>query len=418
MRKMTDGSDILTFGRDPDRPSWWETHRRLGAAAAAIGVACALVTVGVLTSHTKPSSAARPLQPMATMLTGMPFLASGRLNPLLLGGPAGVRLLRLSGRMPGTAGLAPDPVISSSVLGPSATVEEIAPVSGGVVALLSDDPHAGVPATGYALFIPVTTHGAGVPRVIAEASYLAVAPNQREIWVEQLTAPSGRNGRVWLVSESGRRLSGVLRLHSQTLLAATVGGLLVQGPSGEGALLSDPLSGVLTTAGIPSDALVVAVGTDDVAWLAASCARACSLHITSLRDDTDTVIPLPPGMLPGADSPSPAAFDLAGQRLALAMEITNREDRITGTSVYVASLDSRRLNRLPGEPIPPSAVPARLGAVPAGSPDVVSVHWAGSGLWIVATNGEESQAAYWSGAGALRVLAPISGAAYTFSPSG
>jgi hypothetical protein len=60
-------------------------------------------------------------------------------------------------------------------------------------------------------------------------------------------------------------------------------------------------------------------------------------------------------------------------------------------------------------------LPAHLGAVRAGGPDIASVRWAGSGLWIVATDGQDSQVAYWAGAGPLRVLAPLPGTAYTFA---
>jgi hypothetical protein len=218
-------------------------------------------------------------------------------------------------------------------------------------------------------------------------------------------------GSAWRLC---RRLSPALRLHGQVLLAATVRGLLTQGPSGQGASLVDAASGVMRPAGVPGDAFVVAAGPDDVAWQPAYCGGQCSLHITSLGDGTDTVVPLPPRTVPD-DDPAPAAFGPAGRRLALRMVTTNREDRITGTSVYVVDIGLRRLIRLPGGPIPVSAIPAYLGAVRGGSPDIVSVHWAGSGLWIVATDGQDSQVACWAGAGPLRVLAPVPGAAYTFA---
>jgi hypothetical protein len=414
---VNDGADVLTFGRDPDQPSWWQGHRRLAAATAAVALIGAGVAVGLRAGDLKPPTTARQSQSVATMLSGVPFRPDGRLGPLLLGGPAGVRLLKVGGGVSGAVDWVHDlrVVIASTVLGPNATVAEIASASGGVVALLGNDPTIGDSAAGYVLFIPVTSRGAGVPRVIAEANYLAVAPNQRDIWVEQLTAQPDHDSRAWLVSESGRRLSAILHVHNQDLLAATVAGLLLQGPSGEGASLVSPTTGIARPAGLPPDGLVLAAGADDVAWMAASCADACPLHITSLRDGVDTVIPLPPRTLPSAYFPLPAAFDLAGQHLALAMEITNREDRITGTSVYVADISLRRLIQLPGGPIPLSASPTHVGAMPHESPDVVSVHWAGSGLWIVATNGEESQAAYWAGGGPLRVIAPMPGAAYTFS---
>jgi hypothetical protein len=413
---LNDGADVLAFGRDPDQPGWWQVHRRLAAAAAATALIGAGITVGVLASRSSPPAATRPPEPMATMLSGAPLRPGSGPGPLLLGGPAGVRLLNVSDQVPATAGEADGlpAVTTSSVLGPSATVE-IASVAGGVVALVNDDPHPVDPAVGEALFIPVTARGPGLPRLIAEANYLAVAPNQRDIWVEQFSVPPGRDAQAWLVSESGRRLSAVIHLNRQSLLAATVAGLLIQGPSGEGASLMSPSTGIIRSVAIPPDALVVAVNADDIAWMAASCATACSLHVTSLQRGIDTVIPLPLSTLPDEYTPALAAFDPAGRRLALVMQTTNREDRITATSVYVVTIGSRRLTELPGGPIPLSAIPARLGAVPAGSPDVVSVHWAGSGLWIVATNGEDSQVAYWADRGSLRVLAPMPGAIYTFS---
>ena len=151
-----------------------------------------------------------------------------------------------------------------------------------------------------------------------------------------------------------------------------------------------------------------------MAWQPAYRGGTGWLHITSLRDGADTVIPLPPGTFPD-DYPAPAAFDPAGRRLALPMTTTNREHRMTGTSVYVADIGLRRLIVLPGGPIPPSAIPARLGAARADGPDIVSVRWAGSGLWIVATDGQDSQVGHWAGACPLRVLAPAPGAAYTFA---
>lgn len=424
---MADGADILSFGRDPDRCSWWRLHRRLVAGAAAFALICAGITLGVLllgqptppgaTKSSVPSASASRAQTMPAMLRGAPFRPAPWLGALLLGG-AELRLLKISDRMSNASGRAQDlpGVTRSGAVAPSATVQEITSVSGGAVVLLSDDAQAGYPAIGDAFFIPVTSRGIGAPRLIARANYLAVALNQRDIWVEQAGAPPGREpGRAWLVDESGRRLSVTLQLHSQVLLAATVGGLLTQGLSGEGASLLSPASGEIRPDGIPGDALVVAVGPDDVAWQPAYCGGPCSLHITSLRDGADTVIPLPPRTLPVTTYPSSSAFDLAERRLALVMDTTNGEDRTTGTSVYVVDIGLRRLIELPGGPTPLSAIPARLGAVPAGTPDVVSVHWARSGLWIVATNGEDSQAAYWADAGRLRVLAPMPGAAYTFS---
>jgi hypothetical protein len=413
--------DVLSSGRDPDRPPRWPARWRLVAAAAAVALLGAGITLGLrLTGQPgPPDAAAAVMQPQTVpaMLGGARLRLGASLATLVLGGPGELRLLNAGGQVPAALGWANGLLGAGGPgrLGPSPAVRQIASVSGGVVALLGSDAPGGYPAMGAVLFIPVTSRGAAAPRLIAWASYLAVALNQRDIWVERASAPPGRGaGRAWLVGESGRRLSPALRLHGQVLLAATVGGLLTQGPSGQGASLINPASGVMRPAGVPGDAFVVAAGPDDVAWQPACRGGPCSLHITGLRDGTDTVIPLPPGTFPD-DNPAPAAFGPAGRRLALPMVTTNREDRITGTSVYVADIGQRRLIRLPGGPVPLSAIPANLGAVRAGSPDIVSVHWAGSGLWIVATDGQDSQAAYWAGAGPLRVLGPVPGAAYTFA---
>jgi hypothetical protein len=376
------GTDVLSSRRDPDRPSRWPVRWRLVAAAAAVALIGAGITLGL-------------------RLTGQPSQPPGT---LLLGGPGELRLLGAGDQAPAALGWANGllGVSGPSRLGPSPAVRQIASVSGGMVALLGSDAAGGYPGTGAVFFIPVTSRGAAAPRLIAWASYLAVAPNQRDIWVERASEPPGGGpGSAWLVDESGRRLSPALRLRGQVLLAATVRGLLTQGPSGQGASLINPASGVVRPAGVPGDAFVVAAGPDDVAWQSANCGGPCSLHVTNLRDGTDTVIPLPPRTLPD-DNPAPAAFGAAGRRLAVPMVTTNREDRITGTSVYVVDIGLRRLIRLPGGQI-------------AGSPDTVSVRWAGSGLWIVATDGQDSQVAYWAGAGGLRVLAPVPGAAYTFA---
>jgi hypothetical protein len=411
---MDGRADIVGFGRDADQHSWWRVHRRLVAAATGTALICAGITLGLLRSgRPQPLARAAQEQTMAVLLRGAPFHPDPRLGTLLLGGGAELRLLNVRGDVPGLLGLAHDmPTAWQSPIGPTATIREIASVAGGAAVLLGDGGNTGQPAIGDVFFIPLTSRGAGAPRLIARANYLAVALNRRDIWVEQAGA---RSSRAWLTDESGRRLSAVLKLHDQVLLGATVRGLLTQGPSGEGASLVSPDGGVFRPAGVPWDALVVAVGPDDVAWQAAYCRGPCSLNITSLRDGGDTVIPLPPRTLPVTYDPPPAAFDLAGQRLALAMEITNREDRTTGTSVYVADIGMRRLIRLPGGPIPLSTNPTVVGAVPAVSPDAVSLDWAGPGLWIVASNGDESQAAYWAGAGPLRVTAPMSGGAYPVS---
>jgi hypothetical protein len=413
------GADVLSSGRDPDRLPGWLVRWRL-TAAAAVALIGAGITLGLrLTGQPGPpfvAAAAMQAQTAPAMLRGVPFRPDPSLGTLLLGGPGELRLLNAGDQVPGALGWADGlaGVGGPGRLGPGPAVWQTASVPGGVIALLSDAAR-GHPAIGEVFFIPLGSRGAAAPRLIARASYLAVAPDQHDIWVERAGAPPGRGpGLTWLVDESGRRLSPVLRLGGQVLLAATVRGLLTQGPSGQGASLINPASGVLRPAGVPGDALVVAAGPEDVAWQPADCGGPCSLHVTSLRDGTDTVISLPPGAVPD-DDPAAAAFGPDGRRLALPMTTTNREDRVTGTSVYVADIGSWRLIRLPGGPVPLSAIPASPAVVRAGGPDIVSVAWAGPGLWIVATDTQDSQAAYWPGVVPLRVLAPVPGAADTFA---
>jgi hypothetical protein len=349
------------------------------------------------------------------LLHGVPLQPEPSLGTLVLGG-SNVRLLSASGLFLAALGW-PDGVLGpsrSGSLGHDPTVRQIAAVPGGVVALLAGTAGSGVPAAGDVFFVPVNSQDVAMPRLIARASYLAAAPDGHGIWLEQPSASPGRGlDRAWLVSESGRQLSPVVWLHHQVLLAATVRGLLTQGPARHGANLINPTTGASRPLRVPASALIDAVGADDVAWQPGSCRSPCPLHVTSLRTGTDTVIALPPRTTPYG-SPSSAAFAGNSKRLALPMEIADRAGRTTGTRVYVANIDDRRLLRLPGGPVPLSAGTADIGAVPARGPDLVSVRWAGARLWIVASDGSSFQAAYWAGGGPLRVLTPLAGAGDIF----
>ena len=262
--------------------------------------------------------------------------------------------------------------------------------------------------------------GAGPPRIIARANYLALAPNRRDVWVEQAGPPWGNGpagSPAWLVGEDGRRLSGVRRLNNQALVADTVRGLLVQGPDQKLAVL-DPVNGRAEGTGIPANAIIAGIDADQVAWQAAACPAACPLHITDVRGGPDTQLALPPHT--AIDSDDTSDFDPAGQRLALPLDITDDQGAITGTDVYVADLSARKLIKVPGGPVPVATLPPVLGAFPAGSNDVVCARWSadGSGLWIVATDGLYFQVGYWPGHGPLRVLQPQAGLAYKFDVPG
>jgi hypothetical protein len=398
-------------------PAW--ARLTAGAAAAALVAAGA---VGLLsgggqarpagTSLGRPRFPAElpmpglggPAQPSA-LLSGTPILPQSPSPTLVLGG-ADVRLLSAGGQFVAALGW-PTRVPRATgfrSLWQSPGVREVDAVPGGVIALLGGDGAEGDRAAGDVFYVRLGPGGAATPRLVAQASYLAVAPSRRETWLER-TGAGGRDV-IWPVSDTGRRLSADLVLHRQTLLGATARGLLTQGPTGLGANLINPATGGRLVVGVPSYALIDAVSADAVAWQPVSCGAPCHLHITSLRDRTDTVITLP-ARTADVGTPAAAAFSGNGQRLALPVEAANREHKAIGTYVYVADIGSGRLTRLPGGPIPLS------GGRADGRVDV-TVRWAGSDLWVLAADSAELQVGCWSGSGPLGVLTPLPGAAYTF----
>ena len=314
----------------------------------------------------------------------------------------------------------PDTGDARNPLGPESAVQQITSVAGGVVALIYSHGSAGRPDIGDVLFVPVDAAGAGPPRIIARANYMAIAPDHRDVWVEQAGPPWGNgpaDSPAWLAGEDGRRLSGVRHLNNQALVAATVRGLLVQGPD-QKLTLTDPVNGRAERTGIPANAIIAGNDADHVAWQAAACPLDCPLHITDVLGGPDTQIALPPHAV--IDSDDTSDFDPSGQRLALPLDTIDHQGAEAGTYVYVADTGARTLARVPGPPVPVTALPAVPGAFPAGSSDVVSARWAtdGPGLWIVATDGLFFQLAYWTGHGPLHVLPPQGGLAYKFAVPG
>jgi hypothetical protein len=424
--------DIISSGRDPDRrrpagwpwPAGWRwLAATIAAALVASGVAAHLIlgSSGHL-PHRKAHGALSSVTLAApSMLHGTPLRPGGAPAALLFLGGNQLRLLNVAGQAtarvasaPPAAGGARDP------LGPDPVVRQIISVTGGIVAVLAGDGSAGLPDIGDVVFIPVRGSRAGAARLIARANYAAVAPDHSDIWVEQAGPPWGNgpaDSPVALVDEAGHRLSAAAPLHGRVLDAATAGGLLVQGPLGEVALIN-PVSGTAVRSGIPANAIIAGADADQVAWVSASCTIGCSLHVTSVPGGQDKRIALPPAT--SVDLADASAFDQGGQRLALPLDIANRRGMTMGTSVYVADISAGTLIPLPGGPVPLAALPAVPGAIPAGTSDVVSVRWTadGSRLWIVATDGLFFQAAYWTGAGPLRVLRPQPGLAYKFGLPG
>jgi hypothetical protein len=370
----------------------------------------------------KPPAPPSPVALVApSMLHGTPLRPGGAPGTLLFLGGEELRLLTVREQAPTSLNsVLPDAGDARNPLGPDPAVQQIISVADGVVVLVYSHGSAGLPDIGDVLFVPVDASGAGPPRIIARANYMALAPDHRDIWVEQAGAPWGNGpagSPAWLVDEGGRRLSGIRSLNNQALVAATVRGLLVQSPDQKLALV-DPINGRAEPAGIPANAIIAGTDADHVAWQATACSLDCVLHVTDVRGGPDTQIALPPHTV--VDSDDTSDFDPAGQRLALPLDITDQQGAITGTYVYVADLTARELSRVPGAPIPVTALPPVLGAFPAGSSDVVCARWSadGSGLWIVATDGLYFQVGYWTGHGPLRVLRPQAGLAYKFDVPG
>jgi hypothetical protein len=429
--------DVISGGRDPD-------GRRTPRRRLLAGLAVAVLIAGGIACHvaSRPSGSPPPPKPQVppspvaliapSMLHGTPLRPGDAPGTLLFLGGEDLRLLTVRPQPPvSVASVVPIAGEAADPLGPDAAVQQIISVPGGVFTLVYSHGSAGLPNIGDVLFIPALTSGASspgaagasgvaAPRLIARANSMALAPDGRDVWVEQAGPPWGNGpaaSPAWLAGQDGRRLSAVRDLDGQALVAATAGGLLVQ-DSGQKLTLIDPASGRARPAGIPAGAIIAGTNADDVAWQAPACPAECPLHVTDLRRGLDTQIALPAHTV--ISSNDTADFDPPGQRLALPLDATDSHGAITGTSVYVADLPARTLTKVPGGPIPLVALPAVLGAFPAGSSDVVSARWsaAGPGLWIVSTDGLYYQAGFWTGQGPLRVLPPQPGLAYKFAIPG
>ena len=418
--------DVISGGRDPDRrpAAPW----RLLAGATAVALVAAAIAYHVIAGGSgrppqhkaqgPPSSVALAAP---SMLHGTPLPPGGAPRTMLFLGGQELRVLDIR-EQASTALASVVPAVGDAhdPLGPDPAVQQIISVAGGVVALVLSHGPAGLPDIGDVVFVPVSASGAGTPRIIARANYMALAPDHRDVWVEQAGPPWGNGpagSPAWLVGEDGRRLSARRDLGNQALMAATVRGLLVQGPDQQRAFI-DPRTGGTEPTGIPENAIIAGADADQVAWQAVSCELRCLLHVTDLRGGPAAEIALPPRT--AVDPNDTADFDPAGRRFAFPLDAIDQRGTITGTSVYVADISARKLVRVPGGPIPVASLPAVSGAFPAGVSDVVSARWTadGSGLWIVATDGLYFQVAYWTGNGALGVLPPEAGLAYKFDVPG
>jgi hypothetical protein len=440
-------AEVISSGRDPDRaprlPSHWRPGRRWRLAAAIVLLAGGGLTAGVLLAgqpaphpHAGRPPAGRAPAGRAPvvhpMLHGQPPGPGGGRGAVLLLAGEELRLLSVTGRAPARlrwSGFVPGagPLQSNSAV-------QIEPVTGGFVVLLASETGSAFPAVGDVFFIPATARSVAAARLIAHANYLAVAPNGRDLWVQRASPPGHLPGDTWLIDRSGRRLSSVLRLHRRILVAATDRGLLTgsapprgtrlrpfpasrraAGRGGRTRLISTA-SGAVLPMGVPPGALIAAVSSGDVAWQHRPCRRlACPLHVTSLRTGADAVIPLPPGTQTNGQ---PGAFGQQDKRLALALDTIGRKHQVATTHIYIIDIGRRRSTRLPGGPLPLTQAATELGAIIAGYSFASTVSWSdGARLWIVASDSAGFQAAYWPGAGPLRVLGPQAGPARAFAVS-
>jgi hypothetical protein len=418
-------SDVISGGRDPD-------HRRAGLGRLLAGVAVAALVAGVIALHvdSRLSRTVPPPRPSPSpvaltapqMLHGTPLRPSDAPATQLFLGGDDLRLLNVRQQTQvSLAEVLPDGGDTQDPLGPGTAVQEIISVNGGVVALVDGQGAAGLPDIGDVLFIPVGTRGPGPMRIIARANYVAVAPDHSGVWVEQAGPPWGNGpsgSPAWLVGENGQRLSGIIHLTDQELIADTAPGLLLQSPD-RGLALMTPGSGRTRPVGIPQDSVIVAADSHEVAWQDPACPPDCTLHVTDLQGGPGARLTLPPDTV--INTNDTADFNPDGQRLALALDSVDRQGTAAAdTYVYVANLRTGKLTRVPGGPIPVVTLPAVPGAFPYGSSTVICARWSadGSGLWIVATDGLYYQAGYWTGNGPLRVLQPEAGLAYKLALPG
>ena len=192
--------DVISGGRDPD-------HRRAAPWRLLAGLTATALIAGGIAFHLisgrsapvpprKPQASPSPIAvAVPSMLHGTPVRPGGVPATLLFLGGQELRLLTVREQAPTSlTRVLPDGGDARNPLGLEPAVQQISSVAGGVVALIYSHGSAGLPDVGDVLFIPVDARGAGAPRVIARANYMAVAPNRRDVWVEQAGAPWG-NGR-------------------------------------------------------------------------------------------------------------------------------------------------------------------------------------------------------------------------------
>jgi hypothetical protein len=301
--------------------------------------------------------------------------------------------------------------------GHGAEVGQLAPVSGGVVALISDI-STGITygARGRVVFIPTADAPA---RVIGRATVIAVATGGKQVWVQTATqklnngagAPAGFKSPTWSVNLAGRRVSPVLRL-PLGLVGATESGPLTQTLATGRLRRWNGETGRPIRLPLPAAADFVAAGRDRVIWWGS----ARRLQVTDLRTGADVAIPLPAGWVPPSETyPPPAAvFDPAAQHLVLLLDRVDAAGNTTAEDLFVADTTTRTQRMIPSRPLALSSAAGELA-------DPLTGSWDRHGLlWVLATNPYTSryQLGFWTGSGPLRTFAPARGSPVTLSAPG
>jgi hypothetical protein len=351
--------------------------------------------------------------PLPLMLTGVP--AHGARTDLFLGGE---NFWRVGSRPRAVlAGFLFNGLSPLLPRGHGAQVDQLAAVSGGVVALISDT-STGITygALGRVVFIPASN---APGRVIARATVIAVGPGGHRLWV-QTGIQSLHNGEgvpatfrspTWAVNLAGRRVSPVLRL-PLNLVGATESGPLTQNLATGRLQLWDGATGRPMRLRVPANLNLVAAWGDRVVWQ--SSAPFSALHVTDLRTGSDVAVPLPANWQPLSQGyPGPqASFDPSGRRLVLALDRIDSAGEATAENLFVADTATRTLRMIPGKPLAIST---------AAQADQLAGVWDSGGLlWVLATSPDYGyyQLGFWTGAGPLHAFAPARGSPVALSAPG
>jgi hypothetical protein len=383
------------------------------AVTAVILTAIAAALVLIVRDHGR--RAASPPVPgsvaMRPLLTGVPVrtvqtqlvLGGGDLWRVGAHGPQTVASGLLSGGR--------SPFVSN------AAVSQVAPVAGGVVAVITDV--SSFASAGSVLFLPAASTP---PRVLAAASLIAVAPGGQRVWLQQghkrgrpraatLTSPT------WAVNLAGRRVTPVLHLPFG-LVAATGSGLIIQSAPAYRVGLWSTVTGRALRPALPQD--ILAAEGDRIVWQPVHCMTGpCPLQVTDLRTGRETTIQLPENWVICCGNGGAAAFGASGQRLALTLYRSSRAGAAVAQGLFVVDTASRTVTGVPGGPLP-------MGGDGVTAPAVqMAAAWDRHGLlWVLATSSTDNagsgyyQLGYWTGAGPLHTFPPARGSPTVLSAPG